>query len=164
MEAHQKHNLVQAGAHHDTFGDNMVSGAISPLSFPEIKDQVPDVLRMLSLAAGKQSFLVFKHNKYFTIATKNIAYIYLKYDCTIITCFDGQEYTVNHSLDQVQSLLSGQFFFRLNRQYLINFDAVKDVEHYFERKLFVRLIIPVQDKLLVSKEKACAFLQWLENR
>jgi two-component system response regulator LytT len=117
-----------------------------------------------SASVGKNSFLVFKHNKYITVPTENIAFFYVKYECTLITCFDGHEYTVNYSLEQIQNLLADKQFFRLNRQYLINFCAVKEVEHYFARKLFVRLAVPVADKLLVSKEKACCFLQWLENR
>ncbi|TKC62228.1 LytTR family transcriptional regulator [Pedobacter hiemivivus] len=141
-----------------------IAGLSISLPGPEIADQLTDLLTKLSFSIGKQSFLVFKHNKYFTIATKNIAFFHLKYDCTIITCFDGQEYTVDHSLEQIQSLLAQQFFFRLNRQYLINFYAVKEAEHYFGRKLFVRLSITTQEKLIVSKEKVTCFLHWLENR
>ena len=113
---------------------------------------------------GKKSFLVFKHNKYLTIPTETIALFYIKYDSPVIVCFDKQEYSVNYSLEQIQHLLSDMQFFRLNRQYLINFSAVKEVEHYFARKLLVKLMIPIAEKLLVSKEKATSFLRWLENR
>ncbi len=115
-------------------------------------------------AAGKQSFLVYKHNKYLTVPTETIAFFYIKYDSPVIVCFDKQEYFVNFSLEQLQHLLSETQFFRLNRQYLINFNAVKEVEHYFARKLLVKLTIPTAEKLLVSKEKATGFLRWLENR
>ena len=113
---------------------------------------------------GKKSFLIFKHNKYKIIPTESIVFFYIKYESTVIVCFDGQEYLVNYSLEHIQHLLSDQQFFRLNRQYLINFDAVKEVEHYFARKLLVKLIISDTEELLVSKEKARRFLQWLENR
>jgi DNA-binding LytR/AlgR family response regulator len=113
---------------------------------------------------SKKSFLVFRQNKYLTIPTENIAFFYIKYDAPVIVCFDKQEYSVNYSLEQIQHLLSELQFYRLNRQYLINFSAVKEVEHYFARKLLVNMIIPVKEKLLVSKEKATSFLHWLENR
>ena len=113
---------------------------------------------------GKKSFLVFRHNKYITVPTNTIAFFYVKYESSIIVCFDRQEYSMNYSLEHIQHLLPDVQFFRLNRQYLINFNAVKEVEHYFARKLLVNLIIPLADKLLVSKEKARSFLQWLENR
>jgi DNA-binding LytR/AlgR family response regulator len=113
---------------------------------------------------GKKSFLVFRHNKYITVPTDTIAFFYVKYESSIIVCFDQQEYSVNYSLEHIQQLLSDLQFFRLNRQYLVNFNAVKEVEHYFARKLLVKLIIPFTEKLVVSKEKARSFLRWLENR
>lgn len=123
-----------------------------------------NLLTQLAAPAGKTSFLVFKCNKYITVRTENIAFFYVRNESSMLMCFDGQEYFVNYSLEQIQNLLTDRQFFRLNRQYLINFSAVKEVEHYFARKLFVKLTIPVPDKLLISKEKSCCFLQWLEER
>jgi len=123
-----------------------------------------ELLSQLAASAGKKSFLVFKNNKYFTVPTDSIAFFYVKYESSVIMCFDKQEYSVNYSLEQIQHLLADKQFFRLNRQYLVNFNAIKEVEHYFARKLFVRLAIQVSDKLLVSKEKASVFLEWLEDR
>ena len=113
---------------------------------------------------GKKSFLVFKHNKYMTIPTESIALFYIKFDSLFMICFDKQEYRLNYSLEQLQQLLCETQFFRLNRQYLINFTAIKEVEHYFARKLLVKPIISIPEKLLVSKEKATSLLRWLENR
>jgi DNA-binding LytR/AlgR family response regulator len=117
-----------------------------------------------TLAAGKKSFLVFKHNKYLVIPTERIALFYIKYDSTVIVTFDKQEHSVNYSLEQVQQLLPPYQFFRLNRQYLINANAIKEAEHYFARKLLVTPTLPFPDKLIVSKEKARNFLDWLESR
>lgn len=123
-----------------------------------------NLLTKMTALAGKKGFLVFKHNKYITVPTENIAFFYVKYEATFISSFDRQEYNVNYSLEQIQHLLSGKQFFRLNRQYLVNFNAVKEVEHYFARKLLLTLTVPSPEKLLISKEKTTSFLQWLENR
>ncbi|MEJ5055450.1 LytR/AlgR family response regulator transcription factor [Sphingobacterium sp. MYb382] len=112
----------------------------------------------------KKSFLVFKNNKYLTVKTDDIAFIYINYTSPSIVNFKGEEFSINQSLDQVQGLLSDKQFFRLNRQYIVNFSAIKEVEHYFGRKLFVRLNIATPDKLLIGKEKTAQFLHWLENR
>jgi two-component system response regulator LytT len=113
---------------------------------------------------GKSSFLVFKHNKYFIVPTESIAFFYVKYETSSIVGFDLQEYFLNHSLENVQNLLDEKQFFRLNRQYLVNFRAVKEVEHYFARKLLVNLVVPAREKMVVSKEKVRPFLHWLDNR
>jgi len=129
--------------------------------------QLPDLLEVfekLASSAGKRSFLVFKNNKYFNVLTENIALFYIKYEASVIMCFDKQEYLVNPSLEQIQNSLPEKQFFRLNRQYLINFNAIKEVEHYLARKLLVNLAVPTKEKLLVSKEKVTSFLRWLDNR
>jgi two-component system response regulator LytT len=123
-----------------------------------------DLISRLTAPPGKTSFLVFRNNKYVTVRTENIAYFFVKFDSPILVSFEGQEYVLNYSLDQIQNLLTQKQFFRLNRQYLINFQAVKEVEYYFARKLLVNLTIHMDDKLLVPREKVSAFLEWLENR
>jgi two-component system response regulator LytT len=122
------------------------------------------LLKRIGLDEGKKSFLVFKNNKYTTVQTDQIAFIYIRNESATIMTFQEQEYAIDQSLDQVQSLLSAKQFFRLNRQYLLNFSAIKEVEHYFARKLFVKLVIPSPDKLLIGKEKTSGFLSWLEGR
>jgi two-component system response regulator LytT len=135
--------------------------------FQSPKNDLPGIEALLNRLDNKQdkkSFLVFKNNKYITIATENIAFFYIRNETPTITTFDLQEYPISQSLDEVHKLLSASQFFRLSRQYLINFNALKEVEHYFARKLLIRLIIPSPDQLLIGKDKATAFLDWLENR
>jgi len=123
-----------------------------------------DLLTKLTYTTGKESFLVSKGSKYINVLTENIALFYVRYESTMIMCFDKQGYQVNYTLEQVQSLLPAKQFYRLNRQYLINFAAVKEVEHYFSRKLLVNSVVPTNDKLIVSKGKVSEFLHWLDNR
>jgi DNA-binding LytR/AlgR family response regulator len=112
----------------------------------------------------KKSFLVFKNNKYMTVKTEDIAFIYINYTSPTMVTFKGEHFDLSQSLDQLASQLSDKDFFRLNRQYLISFSAVKEVEHYFARKLYVKLTVPTDDKLLIGKEKTAQFLSWLEDR
>lgn len=125
---------------------------------------IGELISRLDTSAGKGSFLVFRNQKYVTVQTSNIAFFYVRNDATCIMCFDKQEYVINQSLDQITSQVSARQFFRLNRQYLVNFNAIKEVEHFFLRKLYVRLVIETKEKLLVNKEKASRFLTWMEDR
>lgn len=113
---------------------------------------------------GKSSFLIFKNNKYQSILTDDIAFFYIKYESPTIMTMDKSEYPIGQSLDEIHKLLSPIQFFRINRQYLVNFSAIKEAEHYYSRKLLINLNIPTEEKLLIGKEKTKAFLSWLENR
>ena len=129
--------------------------------------QIPDLAEMLInivQPTEKTSFLVFKHQKYTTVQIEQIAFFYIRNDSTSIMCFDGQEFALSQALDQIATSVSSKQFFRVNRQYLVNFKAIKEVEHYFLRKLYVKLLIETPDKLLINKEKSQLFLAWMENR
>ena len=118
----------------------------------------------VKINAGKTSFLVFKNQKYTTVKTENIAFFFIRNEVVHMMCFDQQEYTLNQSLDQIMNSVPTSLFFRVNRKYLINFRAIKEVEHYFQRKLFVRLQMETPDKLLINKEKSNTFLSWMGDR
>lgn len=135
--------------------------------FQRNKKNLPDFEYLLTRNGentGKSSFLVFKNNKYLTVQTENIAYFFIKNETPTIMTFDKGEYPITQSLDEVHKLLSPSQFFRVNRQYLVSFSAIREAEHYFSRKLILKLTVPTEEKLLVGKEKATAFLGWLENR
>lgn len=113
---------------------------------------------------GKSSFLVFKNQKYTTISVENIAYFYIHNEITHLVTFDKEQFQLTSSLGQVAEQVSAQQFFRINRQYLVNFKAIKEMEHYFQRKIYVKLTIETPEKLLINKEKTHSFFSWLEDR
>jgi DNA-binding LytR/AlgR family response regulator len=55
-------------------------------------------------------------------------------------------------------------FFRANRQFLINRNAVGEVSHSLHRKLAVTFKFPFHKEVLVSKEKTTRFLHWLAEK
>lgn len=113
---------------------------------------------------GKTGFLVFKNNKYNTIQTHDIACFYIRDESTTLVTITGEEYGISQSLEELYKVLNPKQFFRINRQYLISYTAVKEVEHYFARKLVVKLTISTTEQLIIGKDKAALFLNWLDNR
>jgi len=166
----------------EAFKNNGVDYVLKPFSKDDIREalikvdelknffqqksmpNLDELLLKLNSPATKTSFLVFRNQKYSTVQVENIAFFYIRYDATVIVCFDKESYSVNKSLDQIASVVSPKQFFRVSRQYLVNFKAIKEVEHYFMRKLYVKLVIDTPEKLLINKEKAHAFLSWMEER
>ncbi|WP_276481566.1 LytR/AlgR family response regulator transcription factor [Paraflavitalea pollutisoli] len=149
---------------HETFQETIQAPALQELVQSPYLRELADLLSRIGQPTGKTNFLVHKNNKYINVTTESIAYFYVKYDTTIIVTFGKQEYFVDHSLEEIEQLLQKDQFFRLNRQYLVHFSSIREVEHYFARKLLVNLTVPTKEKLLVSKRKAATFLHWLDNR
>ncbi len=113
---------------------------------------------------AKSSFLVFKNQKYTTIPTENIAYFFIHNEITHLMTFDKQQFQLTQTLGQIAEQVSQKQFFRVNRQYIINFSAIKEVEHYFQRKILVKLTVETPEQLLINKEKSHSFFTWLEDR
>ncbi|MBB5623546.1 DNA-binding LytR/AlgR family response regulator [Pedobacter cryoconitis] len=133
-------------------------------NFFQINEQASLQINKLLDPAGKTGFLVFKNNKYSTIQTHDIACFYIRDEITTLVTVNSEEYAISQSLEELYKVLNPKQFFRINRQYLISYSAVKEVEHYFARKLLVKLNISTAEQLIIGKDKATLFLNWLDNR
>ncbi|MDB5141769.1 MAG: response regulator transcription factor [Mucilaginibacter sp.] len=122
------------------------------------------LLEQLQPRSFKKSFLVFSRQKYQTVPIGQVAYFFVRNETTTLVTLDGQEYPLAQTMEEVQQQVDGHEFFRLNRQYLVAFKAIKEVEHYFARKLSIHLRVQIPERLLVGKDKATQFLAWLSNR
>lgn len=131
------------------------------------KNELPDIeslLQKISPPTGKSSFLVFKNQKYTSVPTENVAYFYIHNEITHLVTFDKEQFQLSQPLGQVAEQVAAKQFFRINRQYLVNFKAIKEMEHYFQRKILVKLTVETPEKLLINKEKTHSFFSWLEDR
>jgi two-component system response regulator LytT len=133
------------------------------------KNKLPELEALLQKITqpqipSKSSFLVFKNQKYTTIPTENIAYFFIHNEITHLMTFDKQQFQLTQTLGQIAEQVSQKQFFRVNRQYIVNFSAIKEMEHYFQRKILVKLTIETPDQLLINKEKSHSFFTWLEDR
>jgi DNA-binding LytR/AlgR family response regulator len=110
----------------------------------------------------QQSVLVFYKEKIVPVDIANIALFYLQNEVTRLLTFDKQQYIVGRPLEELERTIAGRFY-RVNRQFLINRRAIRDVSHYFGRKLLLNLVIPFDEKVTVGRQKANDFLDWLAN-
>ncbi|WP_299761573.1 LytTR family DNA-binding domain-containing protein [uncultured Pontibacter sp.] len=115
------------------------------------------------LTQKRSSILVYQRDKILPLPVAEIALAYVENQLTRVICFDGKTHNVNHTLDELESILAPHFF-RANRQFLVNHAAVKEASHYFGRKLHVALTIPFQEDVIVSKAKSSKFLEWLTSQ
>ena len=110
--------------------------------------------------AAASAILVFYKEKILPVKMGEIALFYLQNEVVRLLGFDRKEYIVNRSLEELEGL-AGPGFYRVNRQFLVNREAIADVSQYFGRKLLVNLRLPVEEKITVGRLKVNAFLDWL---
>lgn len=77
-----------------------------------------------SIARYKERFIVNMRNKWMPVNTKDIA-CFVKEALNYIYLFNGERYVLDFAtLDEVEELVDPKQFYRANRQFIINIDAV----------------------------------------
>lgn len=112
----------------------------------------------------KSSFLVSKGGKLIPVDISNVAFFYIKNELVMLYTVKGDTYVTDYSLDKLEEEVDPHDFYRANRQFLLNRRMVKEVEHYFARKLLVKCHVAPPEHIIVSKAKATDFTKWLDNR
>lgn len=112
----------------------------------------------------KERFIVNMRNQWMPISTKDIAF-FSKETLNYLYLFSGERYLVDFTtLDEVEELLDPNQFYRANRQYIINIDAVQTVKPAENAKLVIRLKEPNHKmEIDMSREKAPGFKKWLDR-
>ncbi|OQP39772.1 DNA-binding response regulator [Niastella yeongjuensis] len=120
---------------------------------------------LLSQLSGnyKTTLLIHFQEKIIPIKTTDIACIHYTNGVTSIYTHANQKYVMPSTLDELEAMLQPDLFFRANRQFIINRQAIVNIEHYFSRRLVVRLAIPTPENIIISKVRSGELLQWLEN-
>lgn len=111
----------------------------------------------------KTRFLVSISDKLFTIPVEEIAYFTSEDKVVLLVTQDQHRYLIDFSLDKLDTLLNPRHFFRLNRQYIARLSAINNIYNYFNGKLKVELQLSHNQEILVSREKATAFKEWLDG-
>jgi len=151
------------------FSKVTVSKALDKYQSLKVKFSSPDIdfQRLTQLLMTPQpnrsvSIMVNQGDKIIPIVIENIALFYIEDDYSFALTFELKKYILEHTLEELEKM-SGSQFFRVNRQYLVNRQAVRDVSRYFNRKLLINLKINFPEQILVGKLKASAFIDWLAN-
>ncbi|ULQ56718.1 LytTR family DNA-binding domain-containing protein [Flavihumibacter rivuli] len=111
----------------------------------------------------KERIIVNIRNNWIPINTSEIAY-FMRDNLNYLHTFKGDKYIVDfQSLDEVEEIIDPSKFFRANRQFIINIDAIEKVQPNDNQKLTVFLKAPSKLQVDISREKAPAFKKWLDN-
>ncbi len=112
--------------------------------------------------AYRSRFLMQRGNQMEVLLVEDVAYFFSENKITYAQTFKNGSRVVDYSLDRLGEELDPGIFFRATRQILLCGRAVNKIENYFQGKVAVSLIPEFKEQVLVSKEKAESFKQWLD--
>ena len=128
---------------------------------PEITlDQIKVLLQPVQ-KVYKNRFLVKVGERIQTIAIEEIGYFYSEDKVTFFMTKQGKKFIIDYTLDEVETMLNPDRFFRLNRKYISSVDAIKAVFTYSNSRLKIQLGQCPDNDILISREKMQPFKTWL---
>ena len=109
----------------------------------------------------KESFTVKVGKKIKIFKADEITCFYSFDNSTYLNTFQGN-YIINHSLTSLESDLNPHIFFRVNRTFIINKNAIKDIIAYSNSRLKLILDSYNEQEIIVSRERVKDFKVWID--
>ena len=111
----------------------------------------------------KSRFLLHYRDTYKMIPVEDIDYVCLEYKNICFYLLDSTFITVPFTLEELEEQLDPQFFFRVNRQYILHINSIDSIHKYFNEKARIFLKRNPQAEVIVSRIKMPQFKQWLDR-
>lgn len=142
--------------------------------FKKIKDtysvyykasEITELLQTLTPAQPvyKSRFLIKSGQSMLIIPASDISCFYVDNKITFLVTNQGKKNIIDYTLEELEELLDPAHFFRANRKFIINIKALESVSSFFSGKLKVKLKIKVEEEIIISRERASEFREWLDK-
>lgn len=109
----------------------------------------------------QERFLVYFRDFLKPIRANEIAFLYFEEKETRIVTYDKNCYTVHKPLSYLETKLDKNYFFKINRNFIVSYESIRRIEPYFGNRLVVFVGSDASTKAIVSREKVAEFKNWL---
>ena len=120
-------------------------------------------LFMKKIPVYQERFLVSTGQKLKSIPIGDIAYFFAEQKLVFLTDNNGRQHIVDNSLDKLEPQLDPANFFRINRQFIISFQSIRNMISYSKSRVKVELEPPSEKETIVSVERSSDFKSWLNR-
>lgn len=150
----KKEDLQRAFNKYDLFNYDKRSAYLTSIkSFVEKMASTPIQYR--------ERFLVKQGQKMLSIPIEDIAFFSAKNTLNFIHTKSKQKFVIDYTLDEIEEMVQPNDFFRANRQFILSHDIIKEIHTWFNGKLKIEINIPLDEEIVISREKASMFKEWM---
>ncbi|ADB39727.1 LytR/AlgR family response regulator transcription factor [Spirosoma linguale] len=110
-----------------------------------------------------RSFLVRVRERLVPVAVADIECIAFEHEVSYLYTRKNDKYPLFKTMDEIEAALDPTQFFRINRQMIVQRNAIVAIEPYFNRKVVLTLTAKPADLPIVSRLKVTPFLAWVEK-
>ncbi|MCB0705012.1 MAG: response regulator transcription factor [Saprospiraceae bacterium] len=108
----------------------------------------------------KTRFIVKAHQKLIPLTVAEVSCFYSAHKTVWAQTLEGKKYGMDTTLEQLEPQLDPARFFRVNRQFIVAFDAIREVITYSNSRLKL-ILSEIEEEVIVSRERVGEFKEWL---
>ena len=112
----------------------------------------------------KEQFVANLRNSSAIVKASDIAY-FVRDNLNYLVTFEGQRYILDYTtLEEIEELIDPNIFYRVNRQSIVNIQAISTLHNSMNYKMTIKLKSPNHTLAIdISREKAPLFKKWLDR-
>lgn len=127
-----------------------------------------DVNALVQAMQGQQTtfqkrFIVTSGEKIKSVKIEEVAYFFGQQKYVFLVTKDNRRHIIDYTLGKLEDMLDPEDFFRINRQFIIGFDAIKNMFSYSKSRIKIELDPPGEIDAIVSIDKSKRFKEWLNR-
>lgn len=95
------------------------------------------------------------------LKTEDISFMYIDVGIVKAVTNNNHSYIIDKKLEDIEDELNPTDYYRVNRQFIVNKNAIANIKYYFNGKLIINTNPPFKERIVVSKAKALEFKKWM---
>lgn len=112
----------------------------------------------------KERILIKSGNKLQYKPTEEVAYFYADgKEVYIYTRTENKKFLIDYTLEQLETQLDKEKFFRISRKAIVNADVISEIKGIISTRLEVKLNQPCEHELTISRDRSSSFKAWLDR-
>lgn len=109
----------------------------------------------------KSRFLVKSGELLVPVAIENVAYFCAYDKWTYLVQKNGKRFLIDDKLKTLEERIDPFMFFRLNRRFFVNVDAIRSLCPHLKGQVSVRITPDAKEKIVVSRKKTSLLKMWI---
>lgn len=168
----------------DAFKVNSIDYLLKPITFTDLSsslkklddlreqlkwndkktDQLSEAFSKAKTKDYKTRFMVKLGDHIRSITADQIALFYADGRDVYLVTTQNRKFIVDYTLETLEDLLDPSAFYRVNRSFILNIHAIKDVMVYSNSRLKITLTQDFDKEIIVSREKVNEFKEWFDGQ